>query len=150
MLTPMQDNTLVAQAMACLHEQKANYDRLLVRMEAQLEAAVRDDEPGLKREAEAIRTGIARARALDESLAETWGRLPGPARDELSTRATGLRGELQAALEKIMELENACAVSLREKKARLGQSIAGLRQGKTLLKAYSGPRPGGGRFSGNI
>lgn len=146
----MADDTPVAQARRCLEEQKKNYDRLRAGMEAQLRAIESGDDPGLREEVDAISAGIARARVLEESLAEAWSRLSGPARDELMAGSADLLEEIRAALEKILQLEDACGEGLRERQARLGRSIAGLRQGKTLLNAYSGPRPGGGRFSGNV
>lgn len=133
-----------------LQREKKRFDTLLNKLQEQLDAIQKQDEPRLQ--------GIIRAKAelLESREKEEPGvekilaGLSRTAVEAIEKKTGALKKEVEEVLAKIIELENTCQVELQAKKFLTQDKIFDLKQGRTLLKGYGTPPRIKPRISKNI
>ncbi len=122
--------------MDCLQKEKKCFDALLGKLNEQLEAIQKDDEARLTAIIAEKDQLLAGREDSEEEMKKIVSGLTPKALGEAEQKTGELGKQVEAVLEKIIELENACQVELQARKFLVQDKIFDLKQGRTLLKGY--------------
>ncbi len=135
---------------ADMKRQRDIYLEILAKAEEQKEAVEAGNESralGLAEEKAAL---LGRLREADSGLAEVRSGLSDLEAAQAERETGNLRNEIQSALEKIVAIEESCETILKAKKSSLQQKMAGLREGKAMIKNYGRDDGPGSKLSKKV
>jgi len=139
----------ILKVLDCLQNQKKYFTELADLAEEQQKAIDDEDEVRLLRTVNDKNPWIQSLQKADGEILRLLDAMTPEEKEILSQKAGPLRTEINTALENLIEQEEACATTLKDKKFQTEEQLREFKQRKQGLKEYGSARKKRTRFSGN-
>lgn len=146
----MQKKDSTSSVQKFLWQEKKYYDQLLLLVKKQVDCIDQEDQLRLEAVMEEKTVLLQAARENESEIEPIIAKLSEEKKELIEREVGGLRKEVEAILEQIIELENSCQTDLKARKFLVRDKILDLKQKRALLQGYGGSQRIKPKISKNV
>ena len=146
----MKNNDPTSSVQSFLQDEKKCYEQLLLLVKEQVDCIDKEDQPRLEAIMEEKAVLLEATRENENRIEPVIAQLSQEEKNQIEKAVGGLRKQVAAVLEQIIELENNCQTDLKARKFLAQDKILDLKQKRTLLKGYGGSQRIKPKISKNV